>query len=93
MLAALDIETSVETGEPACLTWSVAVEDYGAPSGWRAGTPSGLHARDPRARDVFAAWLDDPEVVLVGQNVAFDLVALGRWWGLLPRVRAAYEAA
>ena len=91
-LVALDIETSVETGEPACLTWSVAVPDATASAGWRAGDSCGVHARDPRARDVFAAWLDDPEVVLVGQNVAFDLVALGRWWGLLPRVRAAYEA-
>lgn len=91
-LIALDIEASVETGEPACLTWSVAVEDASTSAGWRAGVPCGLHARDPRARDLFAAWLADDEVVLVGQNVAFDLVTLGRWWGLLPRVRAVYEA-
>ena len=85
----LDIETSVQTGEPACLTWSVAVQDQGR---WIAGAPEGVHARDPAARERFAAWLADDDVIIVGQNIAFDLVTLSRWWGLLPEMRRAYEA-
>ena len=90
MLIALDIETSVKTGEPACLTWCIAVR---ATDGtWGPGPTHGLHARDPEARRLFASWLADPDVVVVGQNVAFDMVTLSRWWGLLPEMRRAYEA-
>ena len=90
MLIAFDIETSVRTGEPACLTWCVA--EHGADGTWRPGPKMGLHARDPKARATFAAWLADESVVLLGQNVAFDMVTLSRWWGLLPEMRRAYEA-
>jgi hypothetical protein len=90
MLVSFDIETSVRTGEPACLTWCVA--EHGADGTWRPGPKMGLHARDPKARATFAAWLADESVVLLGQNVAFDMVTLSRWWGLLPEMRRAYEA-
>ena len=53
MLIALDIETSVKTGEPACLTWCIAVR---ATDGtWGPGPTHGLHARDPEARRLFAS--------------------------------------
>ncbi|TXH41313.1 MAG: hypothetical protein E6Q97_37725 [Desulfurellales bacterium] len=94
MLVSMDIETSVVTGEPACLTWCVVTHGrgVGGSTEWGCGPEMGLHARDPEARATFEGWLDDPDVVLLGQNVAFDLVTLGRWWGLLPEVVAAYEA-
>lgn len=91
MLVALDIETSVQTGEPACLTWCVATFDVGLQL-WGVGPEMGLHARDPAARRAFEAWLADDDVIIVGQNISFDLVTLAKAWGLLAEVRALYEA-
>lgn len=88
-LVSLDIETSVETGEPACLTWVELAPD-GA-GGWAVLGPFGVHARDPRARRLFEGWLTDPDAVLLGQNVAFDLWTLAARWSLLAEVVALYE--
>ena len=89
-LVSLDIETSVETGEPACVTWvELAPASDG---GWEVLGPFGVAARDARARDLFAGWLTDPEIVLLGQNVAFDLWTLGQAWDLLAEVAAAHDA-
>ena len=90
-LIALDIETSVETGEPACLTWAELVPNPGG-VGWTVLGPFGIHARDPRARALFEGWLHDPDAVLLGQNVAFDLYTLAVAWSLLGEVAALYEA-
>lgn len=54
--------------------------------------PASIYAAD-EARAPFEAALDDPGVLLVGQNIAFDLAVLcARWPDLLVKVFAAFDA-
>jgi DNA polymerase I len=65
-----------------CLTWHVEGED----------TPCILHANDPGARAMFKDWITDPNVLLVGQNVAFDMAVCGaKWPDLVPAIFYAYS--
>lgn len=66
-----------------CLTWQ-AEGDAG---------PSILHANDVGAKAFFKDWLTDPDVLLVGHFVAYDMsVCAAQWPDLLPLIFAAYDA-
>lgn len=66
--------------ELVCVTWQ------------SPGEPAGIEHHStvyPRLR----AWLQDPAVVLVGHNVAYDLAVVGeRFPDLVPAIFTAYEA-
>lgn len=66
---------------PACLTW----QRSGGP------LPKIIHAAD--AEPTIRSWLEDPSLILVGQNLAFDTaVVCERYPSLRTLVFAAYDA-
>lgn len=66
--------------QPACFTWQ------------RPGfEPRIEHANGIEAR--LRGWLQDPECLLVGHNIAFDMAVICEWYPQLrPLVFAAYDA-
>jgi DNA polymerase-1 len=67
----------------ACMTWHEA----------GATAPRILHGKDPHAKEEFRDWLLDPNQLLVGHFVAYDMsVAATTWPDLIPLIFAAYEA-
>ena len=59
---------------------------------WASNKEAGLVTRAD-AYPLLVKWLRDPKVVLVGQNVAFDVgVAIRQWPDLWPLFRDAYDA-
>lgn len=43
------------------------------------------------AKEIFTKLIEDPEVILIGQNIAFDLLVLAKPWGLMDEVFKAYD--
>lgn len=90
-VVAFDTETAlIRPGklapELACLTYQVATAEG-------VEEPQIVTPDDPRCLDLMASWLADPETLIVGHNVAFDLaVYAARWPHLVPAIFAAYEA-
>ncbi len=78
----------------ACLTFQRAA--FASPNTkvlQPVGQPEILHGRDPLARDTFEAALVDPETLIVGHFVAYDMgVCAAKWPDLIPGIFAAYEA-
>ena len=67
--------------KPVCMTWQFAGE----------AAPSITHHTD--CERLLRGWLEDPEVLFVGHNVAFDFaVVLEAWPHLNKLIFAAYEA-
>ncbi len=65
-----------------CLTWQAKGEPPGI-----------LHALDPECEKLLQAVLEDPDALLIGHNVAFDMgVICANYPKLLPLVFQAYEA-
>ncbi len=74
-----------------CMTWQEAVDFNPADDAHTLTEPQICLHTD--AYPLLRAWLLDPEVVLVGHNVAFDMgVICAEWPDLIPLVFAAYEA-
>jgi DNA polymerase I len=66
----------------ACLTWMAKGDEK----------PSIVHGKDPRARALFESWIKDPETLIVGHFVAFDLaVCAAAWPDLMPDIFDALE--
>ncbi len=73
-----------------CLTW----EAFGtAGETWNGGNRSGAHIKHwTRSEPVLREWLKDPNVLLVGQNVAYDFAVVGAEFpALIPLIFQAYE--
>ena len=76
------IRPGVLAPELVCLTATV---DRGPAKIW--------HVSDPALLETFESWLTDPEVLLVGQNVAYDMAVMGAHSpDLLPHIFEAYKA-
>lgn len=80
-------ETGVRDGDLACLQWCELLADG------TTGEPEVLPAwrgADARAREVFADALCSPSWVILGQNVAGDVLKAALHWGLLREADRAY---
>ena len=67
--------------EIVCLTWQAPGEQPGI-----------IHAEDPQTLQMVRAWLADPNLRLVGHNVAYDFaVVCAKWPELVPLVFKAYD--
>lgn len=83
---AWDTETElIRPGKQApdlvCITWQSNGEE-----------PQIIWQGDPKAFALVQGWLQDDEVLMVGQNVAFDMAVIGsRWPSLLPLIFAKYD--
>jgi DNA polymerase-1 len=52
-----------------------------------------VHHADPECERLIRGWLEDPDILLVGHNVAYDAAVIGeRFPHLLPLIFAAYAA-
>ncbi len=71
----------------ACLTWQFWTPDMN-------NTPARiLHGSDPLTRDIFKGVVEDPNALIVGQFVAYDMGVCGAAWPeLVPSIFAAYRA-
>ena len=100
-------DTETETFRPGCMAPPMAcmpwVELDGSVIARSADTDPELvvdengahivHGRDPRARAAFTRWIRDPETLIVGQHVAFDMaVCAAAWPELLPDIFLAYAS-
>ena len=64
-----------------CLTWMASGDER----------PSILHGKDPGAKAFFKDWITDPEVLITGHFVAYDMaVCAAAWPDLLPLIFKAY---
>jgi DNA polymerase I len=64
----------------ACLTWQAQGDEH----------PSIVHWSE--AKPIFMSWLRDPEVIIVGHFVAYDMgVCAAAWPDLIPEIFDAYE--
>ncbi len=90
MVVAFDTETALITPQVpapplACITWTL--DDGIGPF-----PPRIIWAGDPGALVLVESWLEDDNVMLVGQNVAFDMgVLCAKWPQLVDQVFAKYD--
>lgn len=72
----------VMSPELVCVTWMSPGED-----------PQIIHVKDPGCLPLLKGWLTDPEVLLVGHHVPYDLAVIcAQWAELVPLVFAALDA-